>query len=156
MVTVVTAKSGSLLREYASKNHDKDGVVIFPEYGLSPSEQADYMYSEGHKYSEIITYSPFIISDAKKLVILDTEHHSLKFGDSVNRITMNLGAKETIGTLGINLIEESRCKVEKSTTESDIKEVINYVDRNIGDCIEKILFIKSAYSRLDDLKSEAK
>lgn len=156
MVTVVTAKSGTLLREYALKNHDKDGVVIFPEYGLSPSEQADYMYSEGHKYSEIITYSPFIISDAKKLVILDTKHHNFKFGDSVNTITMNLGTKETIGTLGINLIEESQSKVEKATNEQDIKDIIKYVDRNIGDCIEKVFFIQFASSKLATLKSETK
>ena len=57
----------------------------------------------GGDFEEVITLSPFIISEAAngQLVVLgpdqDAEHVMLRHGDSVNKVTMSLWRRETIG-----------------------------------------------------------
>jgi hypothetical protein len=151
MTTVTTAKSGKALREYASTKRGDKNVAVFPECGLSASEQASFMISNAHKYTEIITFSNYIISDTKdsKLNIIDDQSHQcpINHGDSVNRISLILGRRETVGDVVVCRLILLRKYLDIANSKESIQEVIDLVYSEIGDCIEKVLFVKSAMDK---------
>jgi len=143
---VITAISGKNLREYADNRdaHPDSRVAIFPECSLDPNEQAAWLLENQDRFDEVITFSPFIISDATRdeLVILDGEddyfHHQ---GDSVNKITMCLhGRRETVGDRVTNYFKNIH--EEWYNGGSNIDELMKKADK-MGDSVEKILLIKT-------------
>jgi hypothetical protein len=155
MPIIITAHDGDKLREYAKLYRNNKNVLTFPEYGLSANEQANIVKSVGNDHEKIITFSSFIISDAEegKLIIIDNDEHQcpINHGDSINKITMALGRKETIGNMALSKLKAAREQVETASTKEDILNIITHISRDIGDSIEKMLFIKTAYSKIDNL-----
>lgn len=153
---VTTARSGEMLREYAAKMSGCDGIVAFPEAGLSPIEQACFMEQSAGRYCEVITFSSFIISDADVgcLRVLGAEANVyIKHGDSVNRVTMSLGQRDTIGSIAAAKLASARSAVSKALSADDINEIIDGVVRLLGDSVEKTLFVKMALDRIDSLNA---
>jgi hypothetical protein len=158
MPIVTTAKDGQTLRDYANLiKHDKN-VIIFPESGLSANEQTAFMLSTGDKYTEVVTFSSFIISDAAEdqLKILDDEsfqcpvHH----GDSINKVTMGIWRRETIGDSALEKLTEARTKLNSANSEVAINKIIKSLSRQLSDSVEKMFFLKVAYDKIDRLSLE--
>jgi restriction system-associated AAA family ATPase len=112
----------------------------------------------------ITTHSPFLISDStpdKVLVFekdMDTgkvnishpEYNTL--GASINKITMNtFGKRETIGGIAETLLKGFKVRFEAG--QEDLSELIQEIDRELGDSVEKIVLIKAM---LDKLESQQK
>ena len=149
---VVTASSGQMLRDYASRRRGQPRVAVFPESGLSPGEQAAFMNEYADQYDEIVTFSPFIISDARPnaLRVLDQPFHDLCRGDSVNRIVMRLGQGHTIGGGVRAQLDRAIAAFSDATTAEAIDEVIRGLN-HLGDSVEEITTVKLAMDKRDRL-----
>ena len=158
MPIITTAKDGQTLRDYATSiKHDKN-VLIFPESGLSANEQAAFLLSIGDKYSEVVTFSSFIISDAAEdqLKILDDKSFQcpVNHGDSVNKITMALGRRQTIGDSALATLAQASTKIVTANRTVDIDNIIKSISNKLGDSVEKMFFLKDAYAKIDRLNLE--
>lgn len=131
-ITAITAKSGVTLRRFACRMPFDSRACKFPEWKLSPQEQANFVKTFGHKYDTIVTFSPFIISDCDQIQILDSDN-SIKKGDSANTIFVELGQESTVG-------DKSR---ETIASYDDPREL----DRDLGDSIEKTLKLHQLLSK---------
>lgn len=161
-IIVTTARSGDALRRYAEQNADKPRVAIFPEQGLSPEEQAAFLAQHGEGYDEVITFSPFIVSDAARdaLNILDLSREeatklNIKHGDSINRITKGLWRPSTIGGLAQSRIDSYRDTLEKTRSVEQIDDLIDTAYRELGDSVERILLIDQAIKKCEALATES-
>lgn len=147
---IITAMEGETLRDYAKSKDGENRVAIFPEAGLSASEQAAFLLTSGDDFDEVITFSPFIISDAVagSLMVLDSDSDvSLKLGDSISRISMKLGYPETIGGIALSVIKEAREQLESATSAEEITGLISDINHTLGDSVEKVLFVKVALEK---------
>lgn len=106
----------------------------------------------------ITTHSPFLISDSTPDRVLEFEkvdgevritHPEYNtFGASINKITMStFDKRETIGGHAQAILEELRAKFVQG---DDKQGVINELNRQLGDSVEKVLLIKTI---LDSMES---
>lgn len=98
----------------------------------------------------ITSHSPFIISDCfpDKVIIFEKGEQPQNandlnietFGTSVNILTNKIFKKKnTIGNYALNRIEEFR---EKAKLSTDLKGLIEEINSELGDSIEKLILIK--------------
>lgn len=154
---VTTAANAQTLRDYAATKRHCSAVAIFPESGCSAAEQADFIRTLKSDIEEVITFSPFIISDAPPgcLHVLDLSdsQHGIKQADSVNRITMRLWRKSTIGAMGDTAIEAIRTQVNET---SDVAQLEALADRlsELGDSVERHILLTAIYRKSDQCREE--
>lgn len=153
---VTTAISGEVLRLYSARHRDDPKVAVFPESGLSPTEQSNFLRIHSFRYEEIITFSSYIISDAPNgyLRVLDAKpvDINIQHGQSVNSITAALGCCRTIGSMASERLTRAASTVEGASSPEDIQRIIDDVTANLGDSVEKNLFISTALRRKCTLK----
>ena len=143
---VTTALNGTRLRDYAQGHVDNPRVSIFPEAGLSPDEQAAFLLERGDEFDEIITFSPFILSDTPQeaLNVLDDEQgvfvENHRQGASVNKITMNW-RRETIGEIAKQHFDALREKALGDETPD--YEALMRQAYDMGDSVEQTLLINT-------------
>jgi hypothetical protein len=145
---VITAKSGPILRKYAEQFKGNAQVSIFPECGLSPSEQAFYLKECGAGLSLIITFSPYIISDSDNVHVIDLDIET-QMGASINKISMMIWRRETIGELANDKLMMLRASI-KTANKEQIEAIINQA-YELGDSVERTLFISYAIRIMDEL-----
>lgn len=150
---VITATSGKVLRDYANdfllKKATNERVAVFPEAGLDANEQAAFVLENKDKFDVVITLSPFIISDSKNLTVLGELGSKPKFGDSVNKVTMNLWRRETVGDIAKQKVEEFR-----SMQPSD--DLIGDIYNELGDSVERVLLINVVMDGIEGKGSKMK
>lgn len=144
-VLVTTAKSGEVIRSYAESVKGKDRISVFPESGLTMLEQAEFVSKYGHLYNEIVTLSPFIVSEAETgcLTILDASEDDDHFrhGTSITTISMNLWTHKTIGHNAESKLNEARSKGRNSSTIGDINQSIKDCFK-VGESIERSFIVQ--------------
>lgn len=156
---ITTAFDGPALREYAATKAGNKRIAIFPETGLSANEQAGFILEHGASYDEIVTFSTFIISDAQNGSLNILGNHradgcSIRHGDSVNKVCMNLGRRSTIGDIAQAKIDQAYAVVRETKCPVQISSSIDSISHELGDSTEKILFLKFAYNKADSLTSD--
>lgn len=102
----------------------------------------------------ITTHAPFLISDSKPEKVLvfkkdetsgavsisHPEYNTL--GASINKITMStFGKRETIGSYAHELLDQLRARFNAGN--EDASDLIDEINRELGDSVEKILLIKA-------------
>jgi restriction system-associated AAA family ATPase len=105
----------------------------------------------------ITTHTPFLISDSKpdKVLVFKKDMDSgmvsvsqpdyNTLGASINKITMKtFGKRETIGGHAHALLEALRTRFEQG---EDASELIDELNRELGDSVEKVLLIKAILDR---------
>lgn len=151
-LTVTTASNAQLLRDYAATKQHDAGVVIFPENNRSAAEQASIISELAPDTVEVITFSPFVLSDAPtgSLQILDSGEasHGIKHADSVNRITMRLWRRSTIGQVGEAAIEQIRSQMQQTDDVATLETLANTLTA-LGDSIERHMLITEVYRKIN-------
>lgn len=147
---VITARNGKTLRQLAKQAEGNKHIAIFPEAGLSPTEQAAFLKTNANSYTSVITFSPFIISDAEEVNILDDNDLEIEMGSSVNKIILCLWRKETIGDIGLSKIKALRNQLDVAQTKDTIDLIITQA-YELGDSIERMFFIKTALDKQDSI-----
>lgn len=107
----------------------------------------------------LTSHSPFIISDCRKENVLvftkDPETRKVTwnrpdfetFGASANAITIKVfGQRETIGDYAMKTITDLRQRLEAG---EDPNELIDEAGHELGDSVEKVLFVNQALNRLE-------
>jgi len=102
----------------------------------------------------LTSHSPFVLSDCRKEHVLVFSKHKKTgkvtwsnpgfetFGASANAITMKVfGQTETIGDYAMEKIRELQNRLEKG---DDPDELIKEADHELGDSVEKVLFVNQA------------
>ena len=102
----------------------------------------------------ITTHAPFLISDSKpdKILVFKKDKGSgvvsvshpdyNTLGASINKITMNTFHKrETIGGRAQSLLDALRTRFDQGTEDKDA--LIDEIDQELGDSVEKVLLIKA-------------
>lgn len=146
MIIVTTAKSGQALRDYAFTRSSNPRVAVFPESGLSASEEAQWLEQEMANYDEVITFSPFIISDAPKgsLSILDSAQICIEHGDHIQKVLSKLGYRGSIGTLAKNKIDKFEKLVKNANSTEEIDLASQELISSVGESIERVLALKGS------------
>ena len=147
---VVTAKSWQALRDFAKTITGNRRISIFPEHGLSPNEQAAFLKQNEGRFTSVITFSPFIVSDAKDLHILDSDTE-VKMGSSINKVTLTLWRRETIGDLAKDKLTRLRAKSQNATVQ-ELDGIIKE-SYELGDSVERVLFIRTMLDIKDRLQN---
>ncbi len=137
-----------------------------PETHFNPAWRAKYISTlkkcfDGDKVSPevlITSHSPFIVSDSKPdnvLIFEKGKQNSVTckrpefntFGASVNKITMGIFEKrETIGEYANQIIDKFK---ERMETTDDLEALFSELDQTMGDSIEKTLFMKELFDRIE-------
>ena len=105
----------------------------------------------------ITTHSPFLISDTTPDRVLEfdkvdgqvriTHPEYNTFGASINKITMStFDKRETIGGHAQAILEELRAKFVRG---DDKQGIINELNRQLGDSVEKVLLIKTIIDSME-------
>lgn len=148
------------------KNTSSLFLLDEPETHFNPAWRANYISTlrecfKGDEVSPeilITSHSPFIVSDSKPekvLVFEKNEHNKVTcerpgfntFGASINKITMNIFEKrETIGEYAGQIIDNFK---ERMETTDDLESLFSELDETIGDSIEKTLFMKELFDRIE-------
>jgi restriction system-associated AAA family ATPase len=140
-----------------------------PETHLNPDWRASYISTlraalEADEATKnvmrevlLTSHSPFIISDCRKENVLVFKKDSANevtcdrlrdfetFGASANAITMKVfGQTETIGDYAMSEIHKLRKRLDDRENPD---QLINEVNQQLGDSVEKILFINEALNR---------
>ena len=135
-----------------------------PETHFNPDWRAKYISIlkkcfEGDKQTPevlISSHSPFIVSDTKEdnVLIFEKDENGLvdckkadfnTFGASVNKITMSVfGKKDTIGDVAKDKLQEYKNRLEAN---EDIDTIIHDVDLELGESVEKVLFMKMLFDK---------
>lgn len=150
---IVTGK-GPLIRKFILDNENNKNLLILPESNLDLNEQANFINSiDKNSDITIITMSPFIISDVdREFVYVINPKGELKlanfqtFGTSVNKITMMLFRRETIGQKALNKINEISNNVETYSIED--------IDKILGESVEKMFLLRKLFALEDSLKKK--
>ena len=108
----------------------------------------------------ITTHTPFLISDSKPAKVLvfakDKTSSAVSIshpgyntlGASINKITMNtFGKRETIGGIAEALLEGFKKRFEAG--QEDLSGMVQEIELELGDSVEKILLIKAMLDKLD-------
>ena len=139
-----------------------------PETHFNPDWRAKYIsvlekcFKGDNQSPEILisSHSPFIVSDTKRnhVLILDKNKESIvnckkaefnTFGASVNKITMEVfGKRETIGNVANKEILNYK---DESNESKDIGRLIDKVDRELGESVEKILLLRALFIKESQL-----
>lgn len=145
-----------------------------PETHFNPDWRASFIsrLREGLKSNReavrqemlITTHSPFLISDSRpdKVLVFEKDQISGEvtikhpefntLGASINKITMNtFGKRETIGGIAEALLERFKARFEAG--QENLSELVQEIEHELGDSVEKILLIKAM---LDKLESQQK
>jgi len=106
----------------------------------------------------LTSHSPFIISDCKQDNVLVFEKNQEgkvdwdfakfnTFGASANAITIKVfGRKETIGDYALDTLKELRLRLQG---DENPDALIDAVSKELGDSVEKVLFINQALEKKD-------
>lgn len=113
----------------------------------------------------ITTHTPFLISDSKpdKVLVFAKDKSSSAvsishppyntLGASINKITMStFGKRETIGGVAEGLIEGFKQRLV--TGADDLSRLVEEIEAELGDSVEKILLIKAIQDKLEAQKKE--
>lgn len=141
----VITGSGKNVREYVKQMGDS--VIAFPETQLDVNEQAGYVNTLFEDGPDIVTLSPWIISDTLEddLFVLDDDLYLNEtsfntYGASVNKITMKvLGRHCTMGTKSKAELESYADNIENYTVAD--------IDYKFGESVEKMLVLKLLFDR---------
>lgn len=139
-----------------------------PETHFNPDWKAKFISNLRHCFSHssnvmremlITTHSPFLVSDteSKYVHIFEKDSESKKvsnrfpdfktLGSSVNKITIKVYNKpETIGAYANSKIEEFRKELENT---EDKEAVLNRVKNEIGESVERVLFINEILDQIE-------
>jgi restriction system-associated AAA family ATPase len=142
-----------------------------PETHLNPEWRASYIStlraafeadeSTRRVMREVLltSHSPFIISDCRKESVLvfvkDSSSREVicnrpdfeTFGASANAITIKIfGQTETIGDFAMRTINSLRQRLAEG---EDSKELIKEASKDLGDSVEKVLFMNQALNKSD-------
>lgn len=145
-----------------------------PETHFNPSWRAEYMsvlkkcFTPKHDekpYAKaeflITSHSPFIVSDTKEdNVIFFEKDENLKverkqisfntFGASVNQITFKIfGTNDSMGNVSKNILDTYREEIDKS---NNLKGLMQNIENELGESVEKIILIKAIYDKLEKQK----
>lgn len=147
------------------KNTSSLFLLDEPETHFNPAWRANYISTlrqcfEGDDVSPeilVTSHSPFVVSDSKSenVLVFEKKENIIEcrrpnintFGASVNKITMNIFEKrETIGAYANQVIDDFKYRME---TASDLETLFEELDQTIGDSIEKTLFMKELFNRIE-------
>ncbi len=137
-----------------------------PETHFNPSWRAKYIttlrkcFENDYISPEVLvtSHSPFIVSDSKpeNVLVFQKDKNGFvecsrpnfnTFGASVNKITMRIFEKhETIGEYAEQIIDKFK---ERMETTDDLEALFSELDETIGDSIEKTLFMKELFDRME-------
>lgn len=142
------------------KNTSSLFLLDEPETHLNPDWRAKYVsvlkksFKGDKETPEVLisSHSPFIVSDIKEdnvLIFARDKQGTVSckkpdfntFGASVNKITMKVfGKRETIGNVSKDKLERYK---QRFSDNEDIDTIIRNMDKELGESIEKILFLKT-------------
>lgn len=123
------------------------------------SRAGDSLSSWTYPYEVLITtHTPFLISDStpEKVLVFSKQEGNVcverpnynTFGASINKITMRtFGQTNTIGGQAMVALQKLRDRFEKG---EDKKRLLNDLDTDLGDSVEKILLSKAIYDADED------
>lgn len=145
-----------------------------PETHFNPEWRANFIsrlrqcFPKGDEKSQeilITTHSPFLISDSRpeKVLVFSKEKRtgevSIRYPDyntlgaSINKITMNtFGKRETIGAYAKEILDQLRHRFESG--EEDTSKLIDDINRELGDSVEKILLVKAILDKQEGQSGE--
>jgi|GEM_PF-175642 len=135
-----------------------------PETHFNPDWRANFISrlrqclpgsSDTRQEMLITTHTPFLISDSRREKVLvfskdeatgDVSVRTPEFntlGASINKITMSevFGKRETIGAYAQSILERKRARFEAGN--EDPSALIDDINRELGDSVEKILLVKA-------------
>ena len=135
-----------------------------PETHFNPDWRAKYIsvlkkcFEDDKQTPEVLisSHSPFIVSDTKEdnVLIFEKDENGKvdckkadfnTFGASVNKITMKVfGKKETIGDVAKDKLTEYKKRLD---ADEDIDTIIHDIDLELGESVEKILFMKMLFDK---------
>lgn len=146
---------------------DTSSLFLFdePETHFNPDWAAKYIrvlkqcFKDDKQSPEILisSHSPFIVSDTQEdnVLIFKKDKKGLvtckkadfnTFGASVNKITMMVfGKRETIGYEAKKTYIEYKNRIENG---ENINEVIAEIENNMGESVEKLIFLKELYNKI--------
>jgi len=148
------------------KNTSSLFLLDEPETHFNPDWRAKYISTIRDCFEEdkvspevlITSHSPFIVSDSKRenvLVFEKDDENRVEvripkfntFGASVNKITRGVfDRRKTIGDYASEIIDEFK---EEMETTDDMEALFERLDESIGDSIEKTLFMKELFDRIE-------
>jgi len=137
-----------------------------PETHFNPAWRAKYISTLRKCFKDddispevlVTSHSPFIVSDSmpENVLVFEKDDQGVvectrpnfnTFGASVNKITMGIFEKrETIGEYAGQIIDEFKKRME---TTDDLEALFTELDETIGDSIEKTLFMKELFDRIE-------
>lgn len=145
-----------------------------PETHFNPEWRANFIsrlrqcFPKNHSKSQemlVTTHSPFLVSDSRpeKVFVFNKEKRmgevSIRnpdyntLGASINKITMNtFGKRETIGAYAKEILDQLRHRFESG--EEDTSNLLEDINRELGDSVEKILLIKAILDKQEDQSGE--
>jgi len=145
-----------------------------PETHFNPDWRASFIsrLRQGLKGREgvsqemlITTHSPFLISDSKpeRVLVFEKDRTSgnvtIKhpefntLGASINKITMNtFGKRETVGGIAEALLDGFKARFDAG--QEDLSALVDEIEAELGDSVEKILLIKAIQDKLEAQKRE--
>lgn len=118
-------------------------MAIFPEAGLCPNEQAAFLLSNKHMLTEVITFSPYIISDAEPdqvHFIDDTSERSFK-AESVGIMLRRVWRQKPFGEIADRDMRKMLMSVYDASSSADVAHLIQDV-ADIGDSEYKAHLLK--------------
>lgn len=100
-------------------------------------------------YKTVITFSPYIVSDADDLHVLDVnEHTEIDMGCSINKVNLSLWRRESIGDIAQDKLDELR-KLRDVTPKELLQGIIDEAYK-LGDSVERVLFVHSVLNRMGE------
>ena len=151
-----------------------------PETHFNPDWKAKFIssirncFNKEEKDSEetmremlITTHSPFLISDSKSDYVYvfkknamtgkveDIVHPEFQtFGSSVNKIGIRIfEMPNTIGEYAQQRLEEFRTEFKLLQTSKQMEDLIIKVNRELGDSVERILFVNEIINKIENSKN---
>ncbi|MEM1307932.1 MAG: restriction system-associated AAA family ATPase [Cyanobacteria bacterium P01_H01_bin.153] len=136
-----------------------------PETHFNPDWRANFVTrlydsfgNADHQEMLITTHTPFVISDSRpeKVLKFDKTNGTVSvshpeyntLGASINKITMNtFNKRETIGGHAQRKLEGFRSRSNDADEDKD--QLINEINQQLGDSVEKMLLIKTILDRME-------
>lgn len=149
------------------KNTNSLFLLDEPETHFNPSWRSNFISrlhqcfkgSEDSHEMLITTHTPFLISDSQpdKVLVFKKQNNQVSIskpdyntlGASINKITMNtFDKRETIGGFAQGILEEFRNRSQ--TNDEDKDQLIDEINKKLGDSVEKVLLIKTILDSMED------
>jgi restriction system-associated AAA family ATPase len=147
-----------------------------PETHFNPDWRANFISrlrqclpGNGNTTQEMLitTHTPFLISDSRpeKVLVFNKDKTSGEvsishpdyntLGSSINKITMStFGKRETIGGYAQEILERLRTRFDGGNETASA--LIDEINHELGDSVEKILLIKAILDKVEGPQSEGK